>query len=60
MTSKLLHEIRDPIHVFISVDSDERRVLDSQPVQRLGQIHQLALEYLLYPGATSGLSMPWG
>ena len=52
MTTKLYHEIRDPIHVFISVDTDERRVLDSRPVQRLREIHQLALEYLLYPGAT--------
>ena len=52
MTLKLFHEIRDPIHVFIRLDSDERRVLDSRPVQRLRNIHQLAMEYLVYPGAT--------
>ena len=52
MTQKLFHEIRDPIHVFIRLDSDERRVLDSRPVQRLRNIHQLAMEYLVYPGAT--------
>src|SRR5690242_13996495 len=46
------HEIRDPIHVFIRLDSHERRVLNSQPFQRLRDVHQLALTYLIYPGAT--------
>lgn len=49
---KNIHEIRDPIHVFIKLDSDERKVLDSKPFQRLRNIHQLALTYLIYPGAT--------
>ena len=49
---KSWHEIRDPIHVFIRLDSDERRVLDTRPVQRLRKIHQLAMSYLVYPGAT--------
>ncbi|MCX8053915.1 MAG: HD domain-containing protein, partial [Armatimonadetes bacterium] len=49
---KQVHEIRDPIHVFIKLDSDERRVLDSRPIQRLRHVHQLALTYLVYPGAT--------
>lgn len=49
---KLHHEVRDPIHVFVHLDSDERRVLDSRPLQRLRYIHQLALTYLIYPGAT--------
>ena len=52
MTSKQFHEIRDPIHDFVRLDSDERRVLDSAPVQRLRHIHQLAMSYLVYPGAT--------
>ena len=52
MTTKVLHEIRDPVHVFITLDSDERAVLDSRPVQRLRHIHQLAMEFLVYPGAT--------
>lgn len=52
MTSKQFHEIRDPIHDFVRLDSDERRVLDSGPVQRLRHIHQLAMSYLVYPGAT--------
>jgi HD superfamily phosphohydrolase len=50
--TKQIHEIRDPIHVFIRLDSDERKVLDSRPFQRLRHIHQLALSYLLYPAAT--------
>ena len=50
--SKSEHEVRDPIHVFIHFDSDERRVIDSRPLQRLRHIHQLALTYLVYPGAT--------
>ena len=49
---KNMHEIRDPIHVFIRLDSDERKVLDSHPFQRLRHIHQLAMTSLVYPGAT--------
>lgn len=50
--TKLWHEIRDPIHIFVRLDSTERKVLDSQPYQRLRHITQLALTYLIYPGAT--------
>lgn len=50
--AKHLHEIRDPIHVFIKIDSQERKVVDSRPFQRLRHIHQLALTNLVYPGAT--------
>lgn len=50
--AKHIHEIRDPVHVFIRLDTDERKVLDSCPFQRLRQIHQLAMTYLVYPGAT--------
>jgi len=46
------HEIRDPIHIFVRLDTDERKVLDSRPFQRLRHISQLALTYLIYPGAT--------
>lgn len=46
------HEIRDAIHVFIRYSSHERRVIDSLPFQRLRSIHQLALSFLVYPGAT--------
>jgi len=50
--AKREHEIRDPIHVFVHLDSDERKVVGSRPFQRLRHIHQLALTYLVYPGAT--------
>ncbi len=50
--SKNIHEIRDPIHIFVRMDSHEREVLDSYPFQRLRHIHQLAMTYLVYPGAT--------
>ena len=50
--AKHIHEIRDPIHVFVRLSSDERRVLGSRPFQRLRYVHQLALTYLVYPGAT--------
>src|SRR5437867_4072025 len=50
--TKHVHEIRDPIHVFVRLDSDERAVLDSRPFQRLRHIHQLAMTYQLYPAAT--------
>jgi HD superfamily phosphohydrolase len=49
---KNIHEFRDPIHTFISVRTEERSVIDSRPFQRLRHIHQLALSYLVYPGAT--------
>lgn len=50
--NKRQHEIRDPIHTFIRLETDERRVVDSRPFQRLRHIHQLALTHLIYPGAT--------
>lgn len=49
---KRIHEIRDAVHVFVRLDNDERRILNSPPVQRLRHIQQLALSNLVYPGAT--------
>ncbi|WOV90348.1 MAG: HD domain-containing protein [Candidatus Zeuxoniibacter abyssi] len=49
---KLRHEIRDPIHNFVRLDNTERKIVDSEPFQRLRHIHQLAMSYLVYPGAT--------
>ena len=34
------------------MNADERRIIDSRPFQRLRFIHQLALTWLVYPGAT--------
>jgi HD superfamily phosphohydrolase len=50
--AKHWHEFRDPVHAFISVTGDERKIIDSRPFQRLRNVHQLALGYLIYPGAT--------
>lgn len=49
---KHFHEIRDAVHAFARLDSDERKVVDSVPFQRLRHIHQLGLSHLVYPGAT--------
>jgi HD superfamily phosphohydrolase len=49
---KHTHEIRDPIHTFIRIDSDERDAVDARPLQRLRHIHQLAMSHLVYPAAT--------
>jgi hypothetical protein len=50
--TKRHHEVRDAVHVFIHFDAAERAVIDSRPFQRLRDIHQLALSYLVYPGAS--------
>ena len=42
---------RDPIHGFIPVNFWERKIIDSQPFQRLRHIKQLSLTYLVYHGA---------
>jgi HD superfamily phosphohydrolase len=52
MAHKAPHEMRDPVHGFIEVSSDERRVIDSRPLQRLRRVRQLALTSLVYPGAS--------
>jgi uncharacterized protein len=49
---KRTHEFRDPIHTFIKADNRERQIIGSAPFQRLRNIHQLALTYMVYPGAT--------
>jgi len=45
-------EIRDPIHVFVRFRPDEEKIIGSRAFQRLRYIHQLALTYMVYPGAT--------
>ncbi len=45
-------EIRDPVHGFIYRESYERDLIDTKLFQRLRSLHQLALAYLVYPGAT--------
>ena len=50
--AKHQQEIRDPIHNFVRLSADEIEAINSPPFQRLRNIHQLALTYLIYPGAT--------
>jgi len=45
-------EIRDPIHGFMEFDEHEVRIINHPRFQRLRHIHQLAMAYLVYPGAT--------
>jgi HD superfamily phosphohydrolase len=45
-------EIRDPLHVFVRLAAEERRIIDTRPFQRLRHIQQLALTSRVYPGAT--------
>ncbi|PIN83126.1 phosphodiesterase, partial [Candidatus Micrarchaeota archaeon CG11_big_fil_rev_8_21_14_0_20_47_5] len=43
--------IRDPIHGDIEISQTERRLLDTGEMQRLRRVKQLAMAYLVYPGA---------
>ncbi len=43
--------IRDPIHGFIRADPLEAALVGSRPLQRLRQVHQLGLTFLVFPGA---------
>jgi HD superfamily phosphohydrolase len=43
--------IRDPVHGFVLLNDLEVEVISSEPFQRLRYIRQLALTYLVYPGA---------
>lgn len=50
--AKTRHEVRDGIHGFIEFNNLEKSIIDSMPFQRLRNIHQLAMTYQVYPGAT--------
>lgn len=43
--------LRDPVHNFIQLYENEIRLLDTKAIQRLRGISQLAMAYLVYPGA---------
>jgi HD superfamily phosphohydrolase len=49
---KVRHEVRDVLYGFIDFDNLEKELIDSAPFQRLRGIHQLAMCYQVYPGAT--------
>lgn len=45
------HEMRDPIHGFIKISKQEKDLIDTEVFQRLRRIRQLAMAFLVYPGA---------
>ena len=51
MITKRPHEMRDPIHGFIKLSRKERELIDTKVFQRLRRIRQLAMTFLVYPGA---------
>lgn len=50
--AKTRHELRDVIHEFVHFNNVEKSLVDSGPFQRLRSIHQLAMSYEVYPGAS--------
>ncbi len=44
-------KIRDSLHGTVELSGLEERLMDSSPMQRLRGIRQLAMAYLVYPGA---------
>ena len=45
------NKYRDPIHGFIEVSDLENKIINSYPFQRLRNIKQLAMTYMVYHGA---------
>lgn len=45
------HEVRDPIHGLIELSQREVDLINTRTFQRLRRIRQLALAFLVYPGA---------
>src|SRR5271165_100954 len=43
--------VRCPVHGFIGYSKNERKIIDHPVFQRLRHVRQLAMEYLVYPGA---------
>jgi hypothetical protein len=44
--------VRCPVHGFIRYSKNERKIIDHHLFQRLRNVRQLAMEFLVYPGAT--------
>ena len=49
--NKPAHEIRDPIHGLIELSRKELAIINTRAFQRLRRIRQLAMAFLVYPGA---------
>lgn len=46
-----MNQFRDPVHGFIEVSDEEKKIVDSAPFRRLRNIKQLATTNLIYHGA---------
>jgi HD superfamily phosphohydrolase len=44
-------EIKDPVHGYVYITEQEKKVIDSYPMQRLRRLRQLAGSEYVYPGA---------
>lgn len=44
--------VRCPVYGFIRYSKNERKIIDHRLFQRLRNVRQLAMEFLVYPGAT--------
>ncbi|GAB7387452.1 hypothetical protein BSNK01_12880 [Bacillaceae bacterium] len=44
-------EIRDPLYGFITLSVDEKKIISTEPFQRLRRVRQLGTSYLVYPSA---------
>ncbi|OLD14393.1 MAG: hypothetical protein AUI50_07240 [Crenarchaeota archaeon 13_1_40CM_2_52_14] len=51
MTEKSGGFIKDPIHGYVRISQTERSIIDTEPVQRLKRIRQLAGSEFVYPAA---------
>jgi HD superfamily phosphohydrolase len=50
-SDKPIQRVRCPVHGFIRYSANERKIIDHRTFQRLRHIRQLAMTYLVYPGA---------
>ena len=44
-------EIKDPVHGYVYITENEKKLIDSYPVQRMRRLRQLAGSEYVYPGA---------
>jgi HD superfamily phosphohydrolase len=51
LTEKSGGFIKDPIHGYVGISQTERSIIDTEPVQRLKRIRQLAGSEFVYPAA---------
>ena len=51
MARRLWGEIKDPVHGYIYITENEKKIIDTFPVQRLRRLKQLAGSEFVYPGA---------